>query len=74
MIAKEARTGKQFRLEYTNKKITGNGSFGVVYQTRLIETNEEAAIKKVLQDRRFKVGDFIYKKNEMEMIYSFIES
>ncbi|CEG71532.1 Putative Likely protein kinase [Rhizopus microsporus] len=54
VIAKEARTGKQFRLEYTNKKITGNGSFGVVYQTRLIETNEEAAIKKVLQDRRFK--------------------
>lgn len=55
MIAKEARTGKQIKLEYTNKKITGNGSFGVVYQTRLVETKEEAAIKKVLQDRRFKV-------------------
>lgn len=55
VIAKEARTGKQIKLEYTNKKITGNGSFGVVYQTRLVETKEEAAIKKVLQDRRFKV-------------------
>ncbi|KAG1139887.1 hypothetical protein G6F37_009440 [Rhizopus arrhizus] len=54
VIAKEARTGKQIKLEYTNKKITGNGSFGVVYQTRLVETKEEAAIKKVLQDRRFK--------------------
>jgi glycogen synthase kinase 3 beta len=55
VIAKDARSGKQIKLEYANKKITGNGSFGVVYQTRLVETNEEAAIKKVLQDRRFKV-------------------
>ncbi|KAG0744119.1 hypothetical protein G6F57_009802 [Rhizopus arrhizus] len=54
VIAKDARSGKQIKLEYANKKITGNGSFGVVYQTRLVETNEEAAIKKVLQDRRFK--------------------
>lgn len=55
MMAKDAKTGNQIILEYMNKKITGNGSFGVVYQTRLVNTNEEAAIKKVLQDRRFKV-------------------
>lgn len=55
VVAKDARSGKQIKLEYVNKKITGNGSFGVVYQTRLVETNEDAAIKKVLQDRRFKV-------------------
>ncbi|GAA5797022.1 kinase-like domain-containing protein [Helicostylum pulchrum] len=54
VVAKDAKTGKQIKLEYINKKITGNGSFGVVYQTRLVETNEDAAIKKVLQDRRFK--------------------
>ena len=54
-MAKDAKTGNQIILEYMNKKITGNGSFGVVYQTRLVNTNEEAAIKKVLQDRRFKV-------------------
>ena len=35
---------------------TGNGSFGVVYQARLTETNEIVAIKKVLQDKRFKVS------------------
>lgn len=55
VVAKDAKSGKQIKLEYVNKKITGNGSFGVVYQTRLVETNEDAAIKKVLQDRRFKV-------------------
>ncbi|UXI20271.1 hypothetical protein NH340_JMT06214 [Sarcoptes scabiei] len=32
----------------------GNGSFGVVYQANLLEENEVIAIKRVLQDRRFK--------------------
>ncbi|KAI9497680.1 kinase-like domain-containing protein [Zychaea mexicana] len=54
VVAKDAKSGKQIKLSYVNKKVTGNGSFGVVYQTRLLETNEDAAIKKVLQDRRFK--------------------
>ncbi|KAI7854764.1 kinase-like domain-containing protein [Circinella umbellata] len=54
VVAKDAKTGKQIKLSYVNKKVTGNGSFGVVYQTRLLDTNEDAAIKKVLQDRRFK--------------------
>lgn len=55
VVAKDAKSGKQIQISYVNKKVTGNGSFGVVYQTRLLETNEDAAIKKVLQDRRFKV-------------------
>lgn len=41
---------------YTDTKVIGNGSFGVVYQARLCETNELVAIKKVLQDKRFKVS------------------
>ena len=36
--------------------LPGNGSFGVVYQARLVDTNEVVAIKKVLQDKRFKVS------------------
>ncbi len=42
---------------YTDTKVIGNGSFGVVYQSKLVETGELVAIKKVLQDKRFKVGD-----------------
>ncbi len=43
-------------LKFTTEKVIGNGSFGVVYEARIIETGETVAIKKVLQDRRFKVG------------------
>ena len=39
---------------YSNNKVIGNGSFGVVYQARLVDSNELIAIKKVLQDKRFK--------------------
>lgn len=41
---------------YTDIKVIGNGSFGVVYQARLAESRELVAIKKVLQDKRFKVA------------------
>jgi len=34
--------------------VIGTGSFGVVYQATVLETGETVAIKKVLQDRRFK--------------------
>ncbi len=46
-------------ISYTDAKVIGNGSFGVVYQARLISTNELVAIKKVLQDRRYKVCFFV---------------
>lgn len=42
-------------ISYTDTKVIGNGSFGVVYQARTCDTNELVAIKKVLQDKRFKV-------------------
>ncbi len=42
-------------MQYTQCKIVGNGSFGVVFQTKLSPTGEDAAIKRVLQDKRFKV-------------------
>ncbi|KAK2910049.1 hypothetical protein Q8A73_007764 [Channa argus] len=41
-------------VSYTDIKVIGNGSFGVVYQARLIDNQEMVAIKKVLQDKRFK--------------------
>ena len=42
-------------ISYTQCKIVGNGSFGVVFQTRMMPSGEDAAIKRVLQDKRFKV-------------------
>ena len=42
-------------VSYSDTKVIGNGSFGVVYQAKLIESDELVAIKKVLQDKRFKV-------------------
>ncbi|GAB0098095.1 Putative glycogen synthase kinase-3 homolog [Sergentomyia squamirostris] len=41
-------------VSYTDTKVIGNGSFGVVFQAKLCDTGELVAIKKVLQDKRFK--------------------
>lgn len=54
--AKDGRTGQDITFKYTTYKVAGNGSFGVVYQAKVVGTGESVAIKKVFQDRRFKVG------------------
>ncbi|KAB7506331.1 Glycogen synthase kinase-3 beta [Armadillidium nasatum] len=41
-------------VSYMDTKVIGNGSFGVVFQAKLCDTGELVAIKKVLQDKRFK--------------------
>lgn len=42
-------------ITYSDAKVIGNGSFGVVYQATLISgEHKDVAIKKVLQDKRFK--------------------
>lgn len=41
-------------ISYTDTRVIGNGSFGVVYQAKLCDSGEMIAIKKVLQDKRFK--------------------
>lgn len=41
-------------ISYSAERIIGNGSFGVVFQATVVETGEVVAIKKVLQDKRFK--------------------
>ncbi|KAL1992951.1 hypothetical protein VTN49DRAFT_3708 [Thermomyces lanuginosus] len=47
-------TGETREMQYTQCKIVGNGSFGVVFQTKMSPSGEDAAIKRVLQDKRFK--------------------
>ena len=41
-------------ISYTAECVIGNGSFGVVFKAKVVETGETVAIKKVLQDKRFK--------------------
>lgn len=41
-------------LTYNADKVIDRGTFGVVYQATVAETGETVAIKKVLQDRRYK--------------------
>lgn len=68
VVASDGKTGDQCELSYTNCKVVGNGSFGVVFQAKLVGGNlspsssgdtsgdDDVAIKKVLQDKRFKVS------------------
>ena len=46
--------GAEQNISYSAERIIGNGSFGVVFEAKVVETNEVVAIKKVLQDKRFK--------------------
>ncbi|KAJ3676046.1 hypothetical protein LUZ60_003458 [Juncus effusus] len=41
-------------ISYMAERVVGQGSFGVVFQAKCLETNETVAIKKVLQDKRYK--------------------
>eukprot|EP00850_Spirogloea_muscicola_P007422 SM000037S13557 [mRNA] locus=s37:603789:606690:+ [translate_table: standard] len=41
-------------ISYSAERVVGNGSFGVVFQATCIESGETVAIKKVLQDKRYK--------------------
>lgn len=41
-------------ISYSDTKVIGNGSFGVVYQAKIVDSTDMIAIKKVLQDKRFK--------------------
>lgn len=41
-------------ISYMAERVVGQGSFGIVFQAKCLETGESVAIKKVLQDRRYK--------------------
>lgn len=41
-------------VSYDAQRMVGHGSFGAVFLAKVVESGEVVAIKKVLQDRRFK--------------------
>lgn len=46
---------REVEITYSDRRTIGNGSFGIVYQATLLKpTQEQIAIKTVLQDKRFK--------------------
>jgi len=49
-----SRSGKEKHARYSAERVIGNGSFGIVYQAIVNATKKTVAIKKVLQDRRYK--------------------
>jgi glycogen synthase kinase 3 beta len=51
----DGKTEQETDINYQSVKVVGNGSFGVVFQIKLVDTGRDAAIKRVLQDKRFKV-------------------
>ena len=52
--ASESSPLTEQNISYSAERIIGNGSFGVVFEAKVVETGEVVAIKKVLQDKRFK--------------------
>lgn len=62
--AKDGVSGTSIQLEYSHQKVIGNGSFGVVYHIKM-SGDQDAAVKKVLQDRRYKVKKEKKKKKNI---------
>ncbi|CAM0958193.1 unnamed protein product [Alopecurus aequalis] len=51
----EGRNGQAKQtISYMAERVVGHGSFGTVFQAKCLETGETVAIKKVLQDKRYK--------------------
>ncbi|EEB08363.1 CMGC/GSK protein kinase Gsk31 [Schizosaccharomyces japonicus yFS275] len=51
---KNGRTGETEQVSYETCRVVGSGSFGVVVAARVLRDNHLIAIKRVLQDRRYK--------------------
>jgi len=57
VVASDGKSADTREISYSNCKVIGNGSFGVVFQAKIVGSpndGEDIAIKKVLQDKRFK--------------------
>lgn len=70
--------GTPIQISFPATEVVGHGSFGVVFTTTVVETNEKVAIKKVLQDKRFKnreleIMKLLTHQNIIDLKYYFYE-
>lgn len=68
-----------FKLRFSQRAMVGHGSFGYVYQINILPDNRQAAIKRVLQDRRFKNRELaimrvIRHQNIVNLLYYFYKT
>jgi glycogen synthase kinase 3 beta len=66
-------------ISYSADRLIGNGSFGVVFQATVVETGEVVAIKKVIQDKRYKnrelqIMRMLSHPNIVELKHCFLSS
>ncbi|KAL0756620.1 hypothetical protein Bca101_094288 [Brassica carinata] len=66
-------------ISYRAEHVIGTGSFGVVFQAKCLETEEKVAIKKVLQDKRYKnrelqIMRMLDHPNVVELKHSFFST
>lgn len=69
-------TGETQTIQYTQSQMVGHGSFGVVFQTQIMPSNEICAMKRVLQDKRFKnrelqIMKLVHHRNIADLKYYF---
>lgn len=74
----DGHTGEKLSITYSQSSMVGHGSFGMVFKTKLIPSNEEIAIKRVLQDKRFKnrelqIMKVLKHKNVVDLKYFFYQ-
>ena len=72
----ENRENKNKDYIYKVERVCGNGSFGIVFQGKIIHTGEIIAIKKVYQDKKYKNREYTITKelshpNIIKLIHAF---
>ncbi len=59
-------------VNYDAQRMIGHGSFGAVFLAKVVETDEIVAIKKVLQDKRFKNRELQIMRQLMKQPHPYV--
>ncbi|KAG0680707.1 regulator of ime2 [Pichia californica] len=75
----DGRTENPYKMTFSQRSMVGHGSFGYVYQISILPSNQKAAIKTVLQDKRFKnreleIMKLLNHKNVVNLIAYYYKS